>query len=91
VTVLLDTSPLLWTLADPDRLSTQAREAIDTGLATLSVVSYWEVVIKTRSRSDSVLVGMPDTAEQESRKRIKSASDPTNSASPPSPSPSGLS
>jgi len=48
VTVLLDTSPLLWTLADPDRLSTEAREAIATGLATLSVVSYWEVVIKTR-------------------------------------------
>ena len=48
MTVLLDTSPLLWTLADPDRLSGQAREAIDTELATLSVVSYWEVVIKTR-------------------------------------------
>jgi PIN domain nuclease of toxin-antitoxin system len=46
--VLLDTSPLLWTLSDPDRLSAQAREAIDTGLATLSVVSHWEVVIKTR-------------------------------------------
>ena len=46
--VLLDTSPLLWTLADPDRLSAQARGAIATGLATLSVVSYWEVVIKTR-------------------------------------------
>lgn len=46
--VLLDTSTLLWTLADPDRLSAQAREAIATGLATLSVVSYWEVVIKTR-------------------------------------------
>jgi PIN domain nuclease of toxin-antitoxin system len=48
VNVLLDTSTLLWTLADPDRLSAQAREAISTELATLSVVSYWEVVIKTR-------------------------------------------
>ena len=46
--VLLDTSPLLWTLADPDKLSPEAREAIATGSATLSVVSYWEVVIKTR-------------------------------------------
>ena len=46
--VLLDTSTLLWTLADPDKLSAQAREAIANELATLSVVSYWEVVIKTR-------------------------------------------
>ena len=46
--VLLDTSTLLWTLANPDRLSAKATEAIGGGLATLSVVSYWEVVIKTR-------------------------------------------
>ena len=45
--VLLDTGTLLWTLADPDKLSGPAREAIGAGLATLSVVSYWEVVIKT--------------------------------------------
>jgi PIN domain nuclease of toxin-antitoxin system len=38
VTVLLDASPLLWTLADPDRLSAPAREAIGTELATLSAI-----------------------------------------------------
>lgn len=46
--VLLDTSTLLWTLTDPEKLSVPAREAIGAGPATLSVVSYWEVVIKTR-------------------------------------------
>jgi PIN domain nuclease of toxin-antitoxin system len=45
---LLDTSTLLWTLVAPDRLSPPAREVISTGNVVLSVVSYWEVVIKTR-------------------------------------------
>lgn len=43
---LLDTSTLLWTLTDPDRLSGPARQAIAKGEPVLSVASYWEVVIK---------------------------------------------
>ena len=45
---LLDTSTLIWSLASPDRLSPPARRALKTGPLLLSVVSYWEVVIKAR-------------------------------------------
>lgn len=45
---LLDTSTILWSLADPARLSRKARQAMSTGPRVLSVVSYWEVVIKSR-------------------------------------------
>jgi hypothetical protein len=37
--VPLDTSPLPWSLADPDRLSAEAREGTAMGLATLGVVA----------------------------------------------------
>jgi PIN domain nuclease of toxin-antitoxin system len=45
---LLDTSTALWALADPGRLSRPARTALKAGPTVMSVVSYWEVVIKTR-------------------------------------------
>lgn len=45
---LLDTSTLIWALADSERLSARARKAITSGPLVLSVVSYWEVVIKVR-------------------------------------------
>lgn len=45
---LLDTSTLLWSLARPDRLSAGARKAILSRPLILSVVTYWEVVIKSR-------------------------------------------
>jgi PIN domain nuclease of toxin-antitoxin system len=45
---LLDTSTLLWTLAEPEHLSPSAKTAVATGEPVLSVASYWEVVIKTR-------------------------------------------
>ena len=45
---LLDTSTLIWTLAEPDRLSLAARKALRTGPRVLSVVCYWEVVIKSQ-------------------------------------------
>jgi PIN domain nuclease of toxin-antitoxin system len=45
---LLDTSTLIWSMASPDRLSPLARRALKTGPLVLSVVSYWEVVIKAR-------------------------------------------
>ncbi len=45
---LVDTSTLIWTLENPARLSRLARKALEKGPLVLSVVSYWEVVIKTR-------------------------------------------
>ena len=45
---LLDTSTLVWALVGSDRLSPKARKALRTGRLVLSVVSYWEVVIKAQ-------------------------------------------
>ena len=45
---LLDTSTILWALAEPTLLSAPARKALKTGPTVMSVVSYWEVVIKAR-------------------------------------------
>jgi PIN domain nuclease of toxin-antitoxin system len=45
---LLDTSTLIWALAQPERLSVKARKALNAGPLVLSVVSYWEVVIKSQ-------------------------------------------
>ena len=45
--VLLDTSTILWSLGEPERLSQVARGAISAGPVLLSVTSYWEIVIKT--------------------------------------------
>jgi len=44
---LLDTNAALLALADPNRLSRATRRAVLSGPAVLSVVSYWEVVLKT--------------------------------------------
>lgn len=45
---LLDTSTLIWALVGSERLSPKARKALDAGPLVLSVVSYWEVVIKAQ-------------------------------------------
>lgn len=45
---LLDTSTVVWALADPSRLSAAARRALRATPRVLSVVCYWEVVIKVR-------------------------------------------
>jgi PIN domain nuclease of toxin-antitoxin system len=45
---LLDTSTLIWALVSPEKLSSKARKALSTGPLVLSVVSYWEVVIKSQ-------------------------------------------
>jgi PIN domain nuclease of toxin-antitoxin system len=37
---------LIWAVASPDRLSGRARKALNAGPLVLSVVSYWEIVIK---------------------------------------------
>jgi PIN domain nuclease of toxin-antitoxin system len=44
---LLDTCTILRALADPDALSPAARKAILAGPNLLSVVSYWEVMLKS--------------------------------------------
>ena len=45
---LLDTSTLIWALVGSERLSAKARKALNAGPLVLSVVSYWEVVIKAQ-------------------------------------------
>lgn len=45
---LLDTSTLLWALGEPERLSSRARGAVESGDNIVSVASYWEVVIKSQ-------------------------------------------
>lgn len=45
---LLDTSTLIWAVTEPERLSAAARRAMNAGPLILSVVSYWEVVIKAQ-------------------------------------------
>ena len=45
---LLDTHAALWALERPEKLGTTARKAVSSGPNVLSVVSYWEVMIKSR-------------------------------------------
>lgn len=54
---LLDTNAALFALAAPNRLSKVARAAIVAGPNLLSVVSYWEVLLK--SMKGSLDVGDP--------------------------------
>jgi PIN domain nuclease of toxin-antitoxin system len=44
---LLDTHAAIWALDRPEALSALARNAVSTGPNVLSVVSYWEVMIKS--------------------------------------------
>ena len=46
--LLLDTHVLLWSATAPDRLSAEAREAIEDGAneVVISVVTAWEIAIK---------------------------------------------
>jgi PIN domain nuclease of toxin-antitoxin system len=46
---LLDTSTAIWLSATPERTSRAQREAVENGPVWLSVVTYWEVVVKSRS------------------------------------------
>ena len=46
---LLDTSTLIWALAEPKRLSRGAKQVIASGPQVLSVASYWEIVIKSNN------------------------------------------
>lgn len=64
---LLDTSIALLSLASPERISPGVRRAMETGPVYLSVVSYWEVLLK--SMKGKLEVGdprawWPDALEQ---------------------------
>jgi PIN domain nuclease of toxin-antitoxin system len=48
---LLDTNAAIFALAFPERLSAAARSAIQKGPNVLSVVSYWEVTLKSMKGS----------------------------------------
>jgi PIN domain nuclease of toxin-antitoxin system len=56
---LLDTNAALFALAAPRRLSREAHKAILAGPNVLSVVAYWEVVLK--STKGTLDVGDPRT------------------------------
>ena len=56
---LLDTNTALIALSNPDSLSTGLRDALLAGPNVLSVVSYWEVLIK--SMKGNLNVGDPRT------------------------------
>jgi PIN domain nuclease of toxin-antitoxin system len=45
---LLDTHAALWALERPEKLGTAARKAASSGPNVLSVVTYWEVMLKSR-------------------------------------------
>ena len=44
---MLDTNAALLALVTPERLPPAARDALESGPNSLSVLSYWEVLIKT--------------------------------------------
>lgn len=56
---LLDTNAALIALTEPDRLPTAVRTALLAGPNILSVVSYWEVLLK--SMKGNLKVGDPRT------------------------------
>lgn len=47
-TYLLDTHAALWALESPEKLGAVARKTVSSGPNVLSVISYWEVMIKSR-------------------------------------------
>jgi PIN domain nuclease of toxin-antitoxin system len=44
---LLDTNIVLLAMSQPERLSPRVRDAIDSGPNVVSVVSFWEVLLKS--------------------------------------------
>jgi len=60
---LLDTHAVLWALDRPSALSSEARSAVSSGPNFLSVVSYWEVMVK--SMKGTLDVGDPRAWWQE--------------------------
>jgi PIN domain nuclease of toxin-antitoxin system len=56
---LLDTHALIWANAAPERLSQEARRAIQSGRAETSVVSLWELILKA-GRTDAPVAAPAD-------------------------------
>jgi len=54
---LLDTHTVIWALNTPEKLTLTARKAISAGPNVLSVLSYWEVLLK--SKKGTLDVGDP--------------------------------
>ncbi len=65
---LLDTNAAIFALALPEKLSATARRAIVKGPNTLSVVSYWEVMLK--SMKGTLDVGDPRAWWQEALEQL---------------------
>lgn len=65
---LLDTHTVIWALDRPEALSVAARKAASTGPSVLSVVSYWEVMIK--SMKGKLDVGDPRIWWQEALEQL---------------------
>lgn len=65
---LLDTNIALIALTDPAQLSTAARRAILSGNNVLSVVSYWEVLLK--NMKGNLDVGDPRTWWQDAQDQL---------------------
>jgi PIN domain nuclease of toxin-antitoxin system len=65
---LLDTHTALWALERPKALSETARNAVSSGPNVLSVVTYWEVMIK--SMKGTLDVGNPRTWWREALEQL---------------------
>jgi len=65
---LLDTHTALWALDRPEALSDAARSAVSSGPNILSVVSYWEVMVK--SMKGTLDVGDPRIWWQEALQQL---------------------
>lgn len=65
---LLDTHAALWALDRPEALSDAARYAVSSGPNVLSVVSYWEVMVK--SMKGTLDVGDPRMWWQEALEQL---------------------
>jgi PIN domain nuclease of toxin-antitoxin system len=65
---LLDTRTALWALERPEALASEARRTVSSGPNVLSVVSYWEVMLK--SMKGKLDVGDPRIWWQEAREQL---------------------
>ena len=75
---LLDTHALIWALKEPERLSSPARAAVRRGPNALSVVSYWEVMLK--SMKGTLDVGDPRTWWQDALDQLAATALPLRPA-----------
>lgn len=65
---LLDTHAMIWALERPEALSSAARKAVSSGPNVVSVVSYWEVMVK--SMKGTLDVGDPRIWWQEALEQL---------------------